>query len=468
MKRLASVLLAALLLLASLCVGASAASADDWKDIEFHLLEQVLNGAVFSAGAEYFDEGRYCMRGFAVSPDGRYLIGGFLNPNTNSAIEMIDTTTGKPAGTYSYTEDSGVKSYPKGLDCDDRGYLYAGLAWSPNYGTAHFAVLDYKTKDSSGYFKEISRTQILEVSTPGDKSGTKVGINGVAVQQVYGIYYLYVVVNYDVDYLYRFDVTDPAHPMLDASFGKDGRVDLHEDIYSINGNAITEGNYLDVDTDGTIYLGYTTGAGAGVLKLSENGGSLLGFAEQTKGYGVALYDDVVLVSSQNTGNICVYGKDNLNLITSFNIAEKIVLPVPEEYDAVYNFGVASICNIKVVNDVIYFADQGSDKAPDQVFAAAITEKGKAEIKKATDVLAALLHVEATDAPTAAPTSAGDQPTEAPTSAEDQPTETPTSAGDQPTEAPTGKVEEKGCGSSAALGAVLLAAVLGSAWIQKKN
>lgn len=467
MKRIFSVLLAAILLVSALCVGVNAASADEWKDLDFTLIAQIQDGSIYSADMETFPEGRYCMRGFAVSPDGRYLFCGMLNPNASSAVEMIDTTTGKPAGTYSYMQENDIKSYPKGLDCDDRGYLYAGLAYSPNYGTANFAVIDYSQKDSEGHLKAVSMTKILEVSTPGDKNGTKVGINGVAVEQVLGSYYLYVVVNYDVDYLYRYDVNDPTHPILDTTFGKEGRIDLHDDAYSINGDPITEGNYLDVDEDGTIYLGYTSKNGAGMMVLNENGTSVLGSVSQTRGYGVAIYEDYVLCSTQTTGKVCVYNKMSLELLTTLDIASAITLPVPESFNKVYDLGVSSICNIKVANGVLYFADQGSNTVPDQVFATALTAEGKAEVKKASDVLAALLHVEVTEpSTTAAPvtTAPADGTTAAPadeTTAAPSGETTSAPAGENTSaEATTAGTEHigKGCGSAVAALPVCAAAL----------
>ncbi len=60
---------------------------------------------------------------------------------------MFDGKTGKLAGTYVHTEADGSSiSYPKGLACDDRGYLYVGLASRSNKAFATLDVVKYDEK----------------------------------------------------------------------------------------------------------------------------------------------------------------------------------------------------------------------------------------------------------------------------------------------------------------------------------
>ena len=157
-------LIAALILVPVLPFSSAAIADGDWASLDFTVLMQQVN-SINMADNEVLEYGKYCMRGFAVSPDGKYLFGGFLNPSNESAIVRFDTETGHAGGYWYYEqtegEKIGTKSYPKGLDCDDRGYLYAGLAYNPNKIDVNFAVIKYDENGKDDLLKTVSVTNIF-------------------------------------------------------------------------------------------------------------------------------------------------------------------------------------------------------------------------------------------------------------------------------------------------------------------
>ena len=238
MKKLITLLLALTIIASMFILPSSALTEADVAGLKYTLVMQSSNGLSFT-GDDVLFFGKYQMRGMAISQDGKYAFGGYLNPNGSSAIEMSEIATGKVVAGFQYIQPENSKSsYPKGLATDDRGYLYAGLAWNPNNTRADLAVLTY---DNSKI------TQVGYANVITTDANTKTGINGITVEKVNGSYYAYVVVNYDVDYLVRLNVDDPTKPFIDTSFGNNGMLDLKPDPYNAS-----DALYLDVDTDGTM------------------------------------------------------------------------------------------------------------------------------------------------------------------------------------------------------------------------
>ena len=444
-KRIFACILACLMLATVFSTAAYAAvPADAWSSLKFNIFTQTSMGYNFAEldTNGMLGHGQQVMRGFAVAPDGSYVFGGYLNPGNTSAVEMFDGKTGKLAGTYVHTEADGSSiSYPKGLACDDRGYLYVGLASRSNKAFASLDVVKYDEKGSDGWLKCVS-SQIF-ITTD---ENTKTGINGVAVREIAGKYYLYVIVNYDVDFLYRFDVTDPTAPVIDTTFADNGRIDLQKAPFNLK-----EGNYLDVDEDGTIYMGYT-GSDAGFMVISEDGKRVINTVKQNKGYAVKLWDNYILVSSQSGPTcLCIYDKATLSLIATINFDAN---NVSDTCDAFAFSGMNSIVGMYVANDVLYVCDQGANGGVDQVLMAALTEVGKPVVDAYVSAIAARLKTpETTPAVT----------TEAP---KPESTKAP-----EETKAPeTTKAAEtkKGCGSSVAVAAVAVCAIFGSALVIKKR
>ncbi len=101
MKKLTRVLCAvfvAAMMVSCLCLPASALTVD-WNNVKLESLVNIMNSYVETSD-ELLDQGQYCMRGFAVSPDGRFAFGGFLNPNSAAALNIIDLETALPGGSY--------------------------------------------------------------------------------------------------------------------------------------------------------------------------------------------------------------------------------------------------------------------------------------------------------------------------------------------------------------------------------
>ncbi len=473
MKKLIAILIT-LTIIASLFVLPSAAitesEAMSWK---YTLLMQSSNAYSFT-GDDVLFYAKYAMRGMAVSQDGKYIFGGYLNPNGYAAIEMSEAATGKHLAGFQYIQpDNGKPSYPKGLATDDRGYLYAALAWNPNNTRADLAVIDY----SDGNMKQIGYTNVITTN-----ADTKTGVNGIAVEKVNGTYYAYVVVNYDVDYLARLNVNDPANPFLDTSFGENGLIDLKKEPYNAS-----DALYLDVDTDGTIYLSCNTKTDKVVFVLSSDGSLLLNTLVHDTPYGVALWGDYLFVTTQKTGKVGIYDKNLLSPVATIEVnPETILLPIDRD-DILINAGVNSMCNATVINDILFLGDQGvNETGLDQVFAVGLTAEAAATVASWAEAIAARLgaaYPEKTEAPlttetpavTDEPTSAPvvtDEPTDAP-EATDAPTDAP-EATDAPTDAPeqtpapgTEAPEKTGCGGMIA-GGVVLVALLGTAIVFKKK
>ncbi len=463
MKKLITLVIT-LTMIASLFVLPSAALTEaDINGFKYTVLQQSINGYSYTADDVLF-AGKYCMRGMTISQDGKYMFGGFLNPNGSSAIEMFETATGKIVSGIQYIQSTNSKSsYPKGLATDDRGYLYAALAYNPNNTQADLAVYSY-----ADGLKLVSHTTIKTTSPE-----TKTGVNGITVEKVNGTYYAYVVVNYDVDYLIRVNVNDPANPVLDTAFGEGGIVDLQKDPY-----ALKEANYLDVDTDGTIYLGCQTQSDKVLMILSADGTTILNQISHPTAYGVALWSDYIFVSSQKTGNIGVYNKYSLELVGTLAIStDNIVLPITRD-DILINVGANSICNVAVINDILFLGDQANDaNGCDQIFAVGLTDAAAKTVASWNEAIGARLaaaYPEKTEAPettkapeTEAPTT--EPVTEAP---ETEPaTEAPETQAPAPAETDAPETDapkaEGGCGGMIA-GAVVLVTLLGTAVVFKKK
>lgn len=464
MKKLITLVLTLALLASLFVMPAAALTEAEVSAFKYTVIQQSSNGLSFTADDSLFF-GKYCMRGMAISQDGKYMFGGFLNPNGSSAIEMWEIATGKIVTGIQFIQPENSKSsYPKGLATDDRGYLYAALAYNPNNTKADLAVYDYADN-----LKLLSHTTIATTSPD-----VKTGVNGITVQNLGGVYYAYIIVNYDVDYLVRVNVTDPANPFLDTSFGVNGLIDLQKEPFNLK-----EGNYLDVDTDGTIYLGCQTNSDKLLMVISADGSLVLNQVSHPTAYGVALWGDYVFVTTQKTGKVGIYDKTYLAPVAQIEVTvDNIQLPIDRD-DILVNGGVSSFCNVAIVNDILFLGDQ-SDGASglDQIFAVGLTADAAAKVatysKGIYDRLNAA-YPEKTEAPetTLAPETTAAPETEPVTEPATEPaTEAPVQTeapAPQQTEAPTTEAPEAkgGCGSMIA-GAVAVVALLGTAIVFKKE
>ena len=458
MKKIITLLLTLTIIASLFVLPSSALTEADIAGFKYTLVMQSSGGMSFT-GDDVLFYAKYQMRGMAISQDGKYAFGGYLNPSGSSAIEMFDLNTGKVVAGYQYIHpENNTASYPKGLATDDRGYLYAALAYNKNYGRADIAILDY----SSGSLQQLSYANIVTTTAE-----TKTGVNGITVEKINGSYFAYVIVNYDVDYLARFNVDDPANPVLDAGFGNGGLIDLQKSPYNL-----TEANYLDVDTDGTIYLGCKDSSTQKLIVLSADGSIILNSVEQTKAYGVAIWNDYLFVTSQDSGKVCVYNKSALSLIGTIEVTtENIALPIDRD-DILFNGGANSLCNATVINDVLFLGDQGSGASGfDQIFAVGLTADGAKIVEnysKGIHDRLASIYPEKTEAPetTLAPepeTTVAPEATEAPVETTVEATDAPVVTDAPATEAPA---KEKGCGGMVA--GIAIIAIIGTAVVIRKK
>ena len=458
MKKLITLVLALSIIISAFAIPSAALTEADLTGFKHTLVMQSANGLSYT-GDDVLFYGKYQMRGMAISQDGKYAFGGYLNPSGSSAIEMFDLNTGMVVSGIQHIQPENSKaSYPKGLATDDRGYLYAALAYNPNNTRADIATYSY----ADGQLKEIGYANIVTTS-----ESVKTGVNGITVENINGSYFAYVIVNYDVDYLARFIVDDPTNPILDASFGNGGLIDLQKDPYNL-----TEANYLDVDTDGTIYLGCKDSAQK-LIVLSADGSSILNSVEQTKAYGVAIWNSYVFVTTQDSGKFCVYDKTTLTLIgTNELTTDNIVLPIDRD-DILINIGANSLCNVTVVGDVLFLGDQGSGASGlDQIFAVGLTPAAEATVNgyaKGIHDRLALAYPEKTEAPetTAAPADETTAPPADETTVGEEVTEVVTTAAPT-TDAPTTEApaKEKGCGGMVA--GIAIIAIIGTAVVIRKK
>ncbi|MGM9643124.1 MAG: hypothetical protein ACI3XI_07940 [Eubacteriales bacterium] len=472
MKKLITIVLTLSMIAALFVLPSSAAAmiteaeASAWK---YTLLMQSFKGDCYS-GAESLVGNTYTMRGMAVSQDGKYLYGGFLHPNGSGGIGMFDAATGKILTGVQYDQGDGKYSFPKGLATDDRGYLYAALAWEPNYGKALLGIYEYADN-------QLTLKKDLQFVTTDD--GTKTGVNGITVEKINGSYFAYVVVNYKVDYLYRINVTDINNPVVDTSFGTDGRIELADPQFGSGNVDKVEAQYLDVDTDGTIYVVIHDSPVKRLVAFSADGKSILKTIEISEGNPIsaALYGDYLFVAFRS-GQINIYNKNTFESITSVTITTDNIIVPHESDDTMANVGVTNVYNIMVVGDILFIGDQGGSSFMDQIFAVGLTADAEAIVsgyaQGIRDRLTSIYPDETTGDNTTEEATSGDDTTQAATEGDDTTEAAP--AGDDTTATPVETADnttadtsdDDGCGSLIAGGAVLLTLIAAAVVLKKKD
>ncbi|MBP5208539.1 MAG: hypothetical protein J6330_08815 [Clostridia bacterium] len=254
-------------------------------------------------------EGGEQMRGFTVSPDGRYIYGGFLQGYRH--ITKFDAMTGERLGEYepAIENDDGVTAdcnYPKSIAIDCRGYMFAGI------------TLD---EPASPYIGLVCvDSDMNEVSYITENLGAAhTGITGIAAQKIGDRILVYIATNYDRDTLRCYDVTDVGNMHLYSGFGVDGVIDYNE----LTGSQADPG-YMAVDVDGYIYLCYLDDnrpgvKGSTVVKLEKDGKSIIGSAEVREAYGICTAGDYLFISNYdfNEHKITVLNKSDLSKVTEF-------------------------------------------------------------------------------------------------------------------------------------------------------
>ena len=351
-----------------------------WKEMTFQPVIELYDRDIMSSYDANMIEGSNAyvnLRGCTFSPDGKYAFCGFLNGGLPAMYMIKINGGGEVVDTYTHADELG-NSYIKGIASDDRGYIYAALAYSENYNTADFSVIKVDYEEES--MTEIGYHNIYLNGTPGNTSGQHVGVNGADIVKVGDNYYLYIVVNYDVDRLYKFDVTDPENPVLIKDFGNenDGYLDFLKagtTTVSTDGNTVSvkEGYYLDCASDGTIYLGASITGGSkdyALVKIDPNG-NLSTAIELDDAYAVAIYEEFAVVTAKKPeeSNICA---------TVINHEEERIIKVIDALDYGYQYTYAC-----VQNGILFISNQsqaGGASGLEQILAAPLTTSGEEYLK----------------------------------------------------------------------------------------
>ncbi len=388
MKRLCLILLSLALLTVSLTLSVPAADyttdASLWADVSLRALyiqdELKLSSDVnpnFSADwplyriPEANDTVTTCtvnMRGFAISPNGRYTYMGVQHGGGDIVRGMfvMETMTGKILDFY-HRYDGDVCnmavpfSYPKGIAADSRGYVYVGFTLSASYNAAYLSIA---RQNNDGTLTEVVEIPVCDLGAPGNKTGIKAGINGVDIVERDGRVYCYVVTNYEHDALYCFDVTDPQNPVLCSNFGKSGVLMLSAESIDLSGYALDEALYLDVASDGTVYLCINATDGRdGVAVISPDGGICHRIMELDEVYCTELVGDFLLCGTRTSGEVAVLALDSGDRVATLSTAD--------------GYG-ERITRLQIVQDVLFVCDAGSVAGDSNaVYTAVLSKMGQA-------------------------------------------------------------------------------------------
>lgn len=487
MKRFVVCLLAVAMLLSLSVVGVSAISADvdasTWPTVELKPLYVQSGADIYSdLNEDYYEywwedevpemedswlqASTINMRGFAMSPDGRYMYMGTLNGGTGIRGAVVyDTQKAIVTDLYYHYDgevglDGSPFSYAKGIAADDRGYVYVGFAFSRNYNIVNLGIAQQK---DDGTLEEVAFEATFEFGDAGDEGGIHVGVNGVDVAKVGDKYYCYMMINYDYDALYCFDVTDPANPKLNKDFGTNGVIEFSAPSNTVAGAGFTlkEGQYMDVDDDGTIWLVANGNEGTdGIMKLAPDGSACAEVIELKGIYSVEHEGGFLLCGMKDGSSVVVIDDASYETIAT--------IEVPADYGD-------RVTRMLVINDVLFVCDAGSDSNPlNAVHAAPLSAAGQEFFNQLVENLSHAGEEVTTAAPadeTAAPDVSETQPvvdeTQAPVEKETQAPAADTE--EQGTKAPAESTpaEKKGCGSTVGVAAVavLLAA---AAFVARKK
>ena len=483
MKRTITWLLTLAMLLSLGAMGVSAISDisnevnnDSWLEAELQPLYVQLGGDIYSELNEDFYaywweeeipelNGAYAqactvnMRGFAMSPDGRYCYMGTLNGGTGvRGVAVFDTQKAEVTDLYyHYNGEAGDQgnpfSYAKGMAADDRGYVYVGFAFSKNYNVVDLGIAKQL---EDGTLEEVYCDAVYEFGNPGDEGGIKVGVNGVDVAKIGDKYYCYFMTNYTYDALYCYDVTDPANPKLNKDFGENGCI-----IFSDPSNTVVQGfkpgdgYYMDVDEDGTIWLIADSETDAMILKIAPDGSACVELIPANDFYCVEHVNGYLLMGDYKGGFIEVRDDASYEVVAKINIQE--------------DFG-DRVTRIQIANDVLFVCEAGNDTVNiNTIHAAPLSPAGQEFFNKLVANLAGESAEETTEAPaTEEPETPPDtEPpvvTEPPATDASEETEAPTDA--PATEAPETEAPKGGCGSTVAFTAVAI--LIAAAFVARKK
>ncbi len=470
MKRIFTLVLCAALCLGALSLSAWAAeedyTSDTWKNAElkglFYQDGEYINSDLAENYEAWWWEGdvpevddymtaaNVNMRGFSMSADGRYAYMGTLNGGSGMrGVVVLDTQVGKITDMYySYNEENALPgspfSYAKGIAADDRGNVYVGFAYSVNYNYLSLAVAK---QEDNGKLTELCEIPVYTNDLePGDEAGTKIGVNGVEVAKVGDKYLCFVMANYDHDVLYCYDVTDPANPVLNNNYGINGVIEFSAEDCTIDmgEKTLKEGQYMAVDTDGTVWLCMDLNEGGnGIIKIDPTGITCQKFVELSNAYSISHVGKYLLVGLKDGSAVLVLDD------SSFEQVASIAVPDADR-----------VTRMQVRNDTLYVCGAGSDSMTyNYIYAAALTADAQAALDAQVATLDKYQQENDTGDETETTEAATEDKTEVTT---EEQTEAPTT--EEQTEAP----KKNGCNSVIGGTAIVAAIALGALVIAKKK
>jgi hypothetical protein len=251
------------------------------------------------------------VRGIALSPGGSQEYLGFIqSPTSTSAID--EYTSGIISGTHQPGSSANLNGatasisgggQPKGVAVDDRGNVYATLNSGANSQSQSFGVFNNTLTSELG-------SAAVSLTKGGTATASQIG--GIAVQNAGGgKYFAYVTSNKGTSDIERFDVSDPAHPVLDTTFANHGTLDLST-IPSLTANGNPAVNGLEVTPDGTIYAtaavaNPNVNRGDTVLKITNvtSSGATVASAAVPQALDLTLFGGDVYVAEYNGGSSAV-------------------------------------------------------------------------------------------------------------------------------------------------------------------
>jgi len=228
------------------------------------------------------------------------------------------------------------------------------------------------------------------------------------------------------------------------------------------GFTLKEGQYMDVDDDGIIWLVVNANEGKdGIMKIAPDGSACAEVVELGGVYSVEHEGGFLLCGMKDGSAVVVLDDSSYEKVAT--------IPLTAEYGD-------RVVRMLVINDVLFVADAGNDNNNfNAVHAAPLTADGQVFFDELVNNIATYNEKETdepTEAPTDAPVDATEAPTDAPVDVTDAPTDATTSAPEEATKAPqaTDPVEESGCASVLMAGTALTALMMAAAaaFIRKKD
>jgi hypothetical protein len=326
--------------------------------VSYCLLASTASASTLSGTALYTNTSStgFSLRGLALSPDDSQIYGGFIQGASSSArIREIDTTLGNVTNTVSTLGSSFTQ--PKGVAVDDRGNVYSTLNNSSGSTTQEFRVYD----STLATVQATQSTAVLSSSQLGGLDVAHIGSN----------YYVYLAFNKGAGAIERYDVTNPAAPALDTSFGTGGILNLRTTLI---GNANLQLNGITVASDGTIFVAGDTSTSSSIrgdtLYKINSALSSVSSVAVTEAMDVALYGGNAYVTEYNGGSsaVAVVSQSSMSLLDTITFSSPSIGSLAAGSDAGFSGIDIAPSGLMYVGDQVFNAANN-----DQIIVAQVPE-----------------------------------------------------------------------------------------------